>query len=388
MAGRPVLRRWGASWQPNDSIVVAVAAIATASAGATHVWAGTTVAPFAAGAVALASVATVVGRSVRHLGSRWSPAATGVVQATVGNLPELLFGIFALRSGLATVVEASLIGSVLANTLLVLGIACLVGGLRHGTQRFAVDGARATAVLLLLATAVVAIPSTMAIGHSAGPSGIRMISVVAAVALLVAYGASLLAGLRHGATIRRGADGTAAQQIVAVAPGATTPPGPDLETQEEGSWPADLALGVLVVAALAAGAVSDWFVAGLRPALAGLGVSQTFIGVVVVAIAGNAVENVGGVAFAARNQMDHAIAGILGSPVQVLLGVFPVLVLVAPAFGASLSFAVPALLLVALGVAAVVTVAVVVDGASTWVEGVCLIGLYSVVAAAAFGFGH
>ncbi len=385
-----------AGWRRSDSVVLAVAVAATLAAVASRVAGIGAVSGFVVQAVALACLAALVSRTVEELGWHWSPAATGIVQATVGNLPELLFGVFALRAGLTGVVQAALVGSVLANVLLVLGLAFVVGGLRHGPQRFAAADARANVVLLLVAAAVVAVPSLTALAHTAAARHEQALSDVASAVLLVAYGAGLWTSLRAGRVVpaagRAGAGLTAGAGGGGDRPcpaptgsagpiaGAVTAAGPGARP----AWPAPLAVALLVAAAGAAALVSEWLVAELRPALRVLGMSPTFAGVVVVAIAGNAVEHVGGVVLAAKDRTDHALAVILQSPIQVLLGVFPLLVLVSPALGGGLTLALPTLLLVGLGLGAIVTIAVVVDGESTWLEGLCLMGLYAVVAAAAW----
>lgn len=351
--------RW---WTDGDSVAVGAALLAVVAAGATRAAGAPAVAQFVVAASAIAALAVLVGRSVTHLGSRWSPRATAMLHATVGNVPELLFGLFALRAGDGRLVQAAMVGSVLANVLLVLGVACTVGGLRHGTQRFDAPSARAVVVLLLVAAGAVAVPSVTSLTHTSVARHEHALSTIASVVLLVVYLGSLLVG----------------------SGGAGGPGGRDRAALPAGAWPVAVATGVLVAASGAAALASDWFVATLHPALRTLGFSPTFTGVVVVAIAGNAVENVGGVVLAARNRMDHAVAVILQSPVQVLLGVFPLLVLVSPALGGGLTLALPALLLLGVLVGAVVAVAVVVDGESTWVEGLCLAGLYVVVAAAAW----
>lgn len=368
-------RRAAGWWSPGDSATAGVAATLVAAAGVLRASGAGTVVPFVVSALALAALAVLVGRGIGHLGARWSPQATGVLQATVGNLPELLFGLFALRAGLGGIVQAAMVGSVLANVLLVLGTGCLVGGLRHGTQRFDATAARAMVVLLLVGAAIVAVPSVTALAHTAAAPHERALSMVAAAVLLVAYGASLV-------WTATGAGGGAPGTVSRTAAGRGE--APDREAAMAHVWPLRVALVVLVGASLAAAVVSDWFVTELQPALRTLGFSSMFTGVVVVAIAGNAVEHVGGVVLAADDRMDHAVAVILESPVQVLLGVFPLLVMLSPALGGGLTLALSPLLLIGLGVSAVVAVAVVVDGESTWVEGICLVALYAVVAAASW----
>ena len=139
---------------------------------------------------------------------------------------------------------------------------------------------------------------------------------------------------------------------------------------------------MLAVTGVGAAFVSDWFVAGLTPAMDALHISQTFAGLVIVAIAGNAVENVVGIQLAHRNQADFALSVILQSPLQIALMVAPALVLLSPLVGASFTLVLPPLLLVALLLAVIVTVVVVLDGDSNWLEGAALIVLYAIIATA------
>ena len=147
-----------------------------------------------------------------------------------------------------------------------------------------------------------------------------------------------------------------------------------------------LAIGLLAVAGVGAAFVSDWFVNSLTPATKALGLTQTFAGLVVVAIAGNAVENVVGIQLAARNKSDYALSVILQSPLQIVLVLAPVLVLVAPLVGASFTLVLSPLLIAVLVIAVLVTVVVTFDAESTWLEGVALLALY-VVTSAAFYWG-
>ena len=260
---------------------------------------------FVVAGVGLAILATVVGRATEQLGERLGPGATGVLQSALGNLPELFVGIFALREGLVEVVQASIVGSILGNSLLVLGLAFLVGGLRHGTQRFPSEPPRMIATLALLAVAALAVP-TLAVGlHT--PAGVHAesLSIACAIVLLIVFALSIpfsLAGGPSGVPDREAAD-------------------------RPGAWPTWLAAAVLAGSGLGAALVSEWFVSALRPATETLGLSQAFTGLVVVAIAGNAVENVVGIQLAARNKADYAVSVILNSSLQVALGLAPVLVL-------------------------------------------------------------
>lgn len=333
---------------------------------------------FVLAAIALAGMASVVGRSVDGLAGRLGPGATGIVQSTLGNLPELFVTIFALQAGLFTVVQATIVGSILANVLLVLGLAFVVGGLRHGLVRFSAPDAQGIGIMLLLSVAIISIPgvtsalSTPAAGHE------RALSVIAAVVMLVVFGLSVFASLRAS---RRGTEQAGAERPAAVRSA-------ELEaavTEEPGhsAWPFGFAVVMLAITGIASAFVSDWFVTALTPTMDTLGISEAFAGLVIVAIAGNAVENVVGIQLAARGQADYALQIILQSPLQVAMLVAPVLVLVAPLVGAAtFTLVFPPLLLVALLLAVVLVLFVVFDGTSNWLEGVVLVGLYAIIAAA------
>jgi len=314
-------------------------------------------ATFVASAIALAGLAALVGDGTDQLGRRLGPSATGVLQSALGNLPEFFIGIFAIRAGLLDVVRAALVGSILANTLLVLGLAFVAGGLKHGPQRFGADQTRTMATLLVLAVAAIAIPTIATAAGGPAHGHDRDLSVVVSVVLLLVFVASIPASI-----------------------GGTAPNG-GAEAGAPG-WPLPLAIGVLVVAGVAAAFVSDWFVASLEPAMAALGMSQAFAGLVVVAIAGNAVENVVGIQAMLANKGDLAISVILNSSLQVALALAPVLVLVSILLGgATLTLVVSPLLVAGLAFAALLAAFVVIDGESTWLEGVALIGLYAILAA-------
>jgi Ca2+:H+ antiporter len=160
--------------------------------------------------------------------------------------------------------------------------------------------------------------------------------------------------------------------------------GPAQPTQEaDARWPTAVVVGVLAGSSAAAAFVSNWFVDSLTPAINTLHISEAFVGFVIVAIAGNAAENFAGVRLAAQNRADYAVSLILQSPVQIALGLVPVLVLLSNVLGgATLTLVLPVLLVVALAIATIVVVVVVFDGESTWLEGVTLVGLYATIAAA------
>ena len=346
----------------SDKIILGGSAALCVLAGVAHYASWPSVLAFVVSAGAVAVLASLVGRSVEQLGDRFGPGATGVLQSALGNLPELFICIFALNAGLVDVVRAALVGSILANLLLVLGLAFLVGGLRHGTQQLGSERARTIVVLMMLSVTAMAIPSIAHEVHAPAGDHEVAFSVIVSVVLLVLFGLSLPFSLR-----RESPSGT------------QTPAVPEAE---EPRWPVALAIGLLAVAATLAAFVSDWFVDALEPAMESLDVSQAFAGLVIVAIAGNAIENVVGVQLAAAGRSEYAFSIILNSPLQIALVLAPVLVIVSQVFGmASLTLVFGPMLVVALVLAVVLAAVIAIDGESTWLEGATLIALYAVIAA-------
>ncbi|MEO5940492.1 MAG: calcium/proton exchanger [Candidatus Limnocylindrales bacterium] len=341
-------------------IVIAVAVIASVAGGVLRAVLGEGVVVFVATAIALAGLAATVGEGTDQLGRRLGPGATGVLQSALGNLPELFIGFFALRAGLVDVVQAALVGSILANSLLVLGIAFVAGGLKHGTQTFGSEQTRMMSVLLILAVAGLAFPY-LATAPGAPDAGHQTeLSVIVSIVLLVIFAISIPFSVRGG-------------------PGASA-----VSREEEGEtpWPLPLTIAVVGLAALTAAFVSDWFVESLKPAMGALGMSEAFAGLVVVAIAGNAVENVVGIQMALRNKVDLAVSLILNSSLQVALALAPVLVLLSVVLGGTaLTLVLSPLLIGALILTVLLSAFIVMDGESTWLEGAALVGLYVIIAA-------
>jgi Ca2+:H+ antiporter len=345
--------------------LIGFAVLAAAAAGVAHYAdLGGTVAPFVIAALGLALLASLVGRSVEALGDRLGAGATGVVQSALGNLPELFVVLFALNKQLYDVATASLVGSILANVLLVLGLAFLAGGIKNGPQRFERAQARTISLLLVLSVAALLVPALTAALHTPAAGHERGLSIVVSILLLGLFAASLPAAIRRRGEAEPEASGDGTGQGHAPA------------------WPLGVAIGMLALTGVGAAFVSDWFVAALEPAMDALGISQVFAGLVIVAIAGNAVENVVGIQLAMRNQSDYAVSVILQSPLQITLVVAPALVLLSPLVGASFTLVVSPLLIAVLVMSVVVTVIVVLDGESNWLEGATLIVLYGIIATA------
>lgn len=273
----------------NELFKIAGAVVAAIAAGLLTAFGFNAVVTFIVAGVGLATLAAVVGDATEQLGNTLGPGATGVLQSAIGNLPELFVGFFALRAGLVEVVQAALIGSILANSLLVLGLALLVGGLRHGTQRFSSEQPRVIATLTVLAIAAMAVPTLAHQLHTPAEQHADALSLASAVVLLIVFAASIPAALKGG------------------------PTSAPHEQHAGAGWPLWLTLVLLGGAGVGAAFVSDWFVAALTPAIKTLHISEAFTGLVIVAIAGNAVENVVGIQLAAQNKPDYAVSVILNS---------------------------------------------------------------------------
>ena len=354
-----------------DRIMIAVTGVAAIGAGALHFAHANPVAAFVVSAVALAALASLVGRSVEALGDRLGPNATGLLQTALGNLPELFVILFALKAGLFGVVKATLVGSILANVLLVLGAAFLVGGLKHGSQKFAAGDSRTLGLMFTLAVFILAVPSLTAALHTPAATHERTVSIVVSVIMLALFGLSLPATLvrsakqNHGSPIAANPDSAAAASKAAM----------------HGEWPLAMAIGMLAATGVGAAFVSEWFVAALQPAMDAAGINEVFAGLVIVAIAGNAVENVVGIQLAAKNQMDYAVQVILQSPVQIALTIAPIVVLAAGLLGQpGFDLVLSPLLLASMVMSALVAVLVTFDGESNWFEGAALIALYGAIA--------
>jgi len=336
-----------------DRIELALTAAAVAVAAVCHFAGFGAVLTFVVAAAALALLARVVGTATEQLGARLGSGGASVVQSALGNLPELFIALFALHEGLTNVVQAALVGSILANSVLVLGLAFVVGGLRNGPQMFDSDRARLISTLTFLAGSTMAIPSLAHAFHAPAEAHGEALSIVCAVVLLALFVLTLPGFLRS-------------------APG---------EQHAPARWSALPTALILGSAGLAAAFSSDWFVSALTPAIHTLHMSEEFAGLVIVAIAGNAVENVVGVQLAARNRPDFAVSVILNSSLQIALALTPVLVLASLLFATHLTLVFPTLLALVLVLAGILGALIANDGRSTWEEGFVLVGFYVVIAA-------
>jgi Ca2+:H+ antiporter len=352
--------------KPERSLLAAVAVV-TALAGAANYGAWAAVPRFALATVALAGLAWAVALGTEQLGEHIGPRATGVLQATLGNLPELLVVVFALKAGDLVVAQTALVGSLLASALLVLGLTIVAGARQapDGVMRFSSRLPNDTTTLLLVTVfLIVLIGLALSSGSEAG-AHVDTISVVGACCLLGVYGTWLVPYLRPKAA----ATGTRAPQ--------QQPPG------EPARISLRAALILLVAAGVGAGFVSEWFVSALRPAIAILHISTAFAGLVIVAIAGNAVEHFAGITLAARGKADLAIAVVKSSVAQIAAFLFPALVLISLALPTQLTFALQPIYIGALGLMTIAVWQVTGDGEAAAFEGWALAAIYVIVAVVA-----
>jgi Ca2+:H+ antiporter len=342
-----------------ERALLGLVALATVAAGVTRYVTGVShVVAFAFATLALAGVAWVVSFATEQVGDRFGSAVTGVLQATVGNLPEFFVVLFALNAGELLVAQTALVGSIVVNALLVLGLVIVAGAsrARDGTMRFSARLPNDTATLLLVSTFIIVLIGLVNAAGDPASRHTKTISIVAASAILVGYGLWLRQYLRSGMGPREGAE-------------------PRIGT------PASLAL--LLAGGLASAFVSDWFVHALRPTIHTLHISKAFAGLVIVAIAGNAIEHVVGIVLAARGRSELAIAVVKNSVSQIAAFLYPLLVLVSLATATTLTFALAPVYIGALFGTAVIVWQITGDGEATVFEGTALVATFVILATVA-----
>ena len=354
----------------SDRRLLAIVLGVTTAAGILNNTNGSPVLAFLTSAIALGSIARLVVRSVEAVSDRIGRGLNGLLQSLLGNLPEIFVILFALKAGLYEIVKATIVGSVIANILLVMGVAFVVGGRKYGRQSFNVVSARQLSMLLALSVFALAIPSLAASFNTPAVEYERQITVVISLLLIVLFLASIPDTIRH-ANHESPVTGTNEALVAA------------RETEEHGQWTSNVAILMVLVAISGSIVVSSWFVEVLPPAMSTLGISEAFAGLIIVALASNVVESFSGIQLAARDQQSYALQIILQSPVQVAMIVAPLIALAAPLVGAAtFTLVLSPLLLAVMFMAVFIAIVVVSDGQSTWFEGAALITLYLGIATA------
>ena len=346
--------------------LIAVVVAGAALTAALHFGGAPDLAVVLVGAVSLGGLAGIVSFAREAIGERFGPAVTGVLQSTLGNLPELFVVLFALSAGEIVVAQTSILGSLFANALLVLGMTLVVGARRapDGVMRFGSRLPNDTATLLLLAVFIIVI---LGVSDQIGDRASRhaeAISIVGAIVLLVVYAVWLISYLRGG--------------------GERQEPAPEEPSAGRSRLGLAPAVALLTVAAVGAALVSDYFVDSIDGTAEDLGLSRAFIGLVIIAIAGNAVEHVVGVVLAAKGKSELAVSVVKNSVAQIAAFLFPALVLLSLFFDPSLTFVTSPVYVGALALTAIAVWQITGDGAALEFEGYALIGLYAVLATLAF----
>ena len=319
---------------------------------------------FIAAAVSLIPAAGLIGAATEHLARRAGPTLGGFLNATFGNAAELIIAIAALRANHTEVVKASITGSIIGNLLLVFGLSCFVGGLRNGRQKFNRISAGSATVMLFLAIVALVMPALVALisfgSLTAHPGAIDRLSFWSSLVLLGAYGAGLIFAFRSNRDPLRADPGHEHGPQLGVAPAVAL-----------------LSIGTVFTAIQA-----ELLIHALEPALSGLGMSELFAGVIVVALVGNAAEHYSAVTAAHDDQMTLALEISVGSSAQIALMVAPALVLLSYAMGSPMSLVFNAFEIAAIGLSVLAVALVASDGESNWLEGVQLLGVYVILALA------
>jgi Ca2+:H+ antiporter len=319
---------------------------------------------FVVSAIAILGLAWVVGLSTERLGSLTGPRVGGILNATFGNIAELIIAFFALQAGLIEVVKASLTGSIIGNLLLVLGASILVGGLRHGIQTFSARVASSNASLLVLAVIGLFVPAVFAFTTNPEQGTRTEESVLIAFALIAGYVLSLVYQFTNPDKTLGGHGESAGHG------------GP--------AWTVRVAVIVLIVAAALLAVLSEILVDSIETFIESFGLSAFFVGVVIVPTIGNLAEHLVAVQLAAKDKMEFAMAVSFGSSLQVALFVAPVLVIIGALLGQPMDLVFTPLEVAAVAAAVGISALIALDGESNWLEGALLTLVYIILAISFF----
>ena len=317
---------------------------------------------FVAAALAVIPAAGVLGHVTENLAAHTGPRLGGLLNATLGNAAELIITLFAIRAGLLDLVKASITGSILGNVLLVTGASVLIGGLRNGPQRFDRTHAGVNATQLLLAVFALTIPSLFFFAHKETSGPVESLSLGTAAAMVAVYALGLIFALRYAS------------------------PEPTLAREVEREQRHSRSIGRAVAALLASTALIAWLseilVGSVEHTTRALGLSEFFIGIVVVPLVGNVAEHAVAVQAAWKDKMELSMAVSVGSSLQIALFVAPVLVFVSVLMGHPLTLVFNPFEIVALFAGVLIAAFVSQDGETNWLEGAQLLGVYVILALA------
>ena len=312
---------------------------------------------FVCAALACIPLSYWLGQATEALGVRLGPVSGGLLNATFGNAAEMIISIFALTHGLFVVVRTALIGSILGQLLLVLGTSLLLAGFKHGELRFSRSLVQVNFTLIAMALFVIALPTVfLSMSPELSPVDLSALTPTLSVFLLVAYGLAVVFSLR-------------AQDVES---GDDSGPG----------WSPTRAMGVLAASTGGMIVVSELLVGSVMPFVEATGISQVFVGIILIPIFGNVVDHIVAITVALKNKMDLSLTISVGSAAQVACLVLPLIVLVSFAMGRPMGLIFTPIELIALGVGLLLMVPVLLDGLSNWLEGMQLLMVYLILATA------
>jgi len=315
--------------------------------------------------LAIIPLARIMGYSTTQISLQANPTVSGLISATFGNSIELIIAIIALQNGLIRVVQASMIGSIIGNILLLVGLSVFFGGLRYKHQTFNNETVAVSSTMLIIVVAGLAIPSVYAFANPGVDSDISTISIAVAIVMAVIYIAGLVFSLKTHKDLFDASDEIR-------------------DTQERPTMTKKLAALILLITIIVVAIQSEFLVQSINAAAVSLGITTTFIGIIIIAIITNIAENATAVHFALRNKLDVSIEIGLSSAIQIALFVVPILMLVSQLFGFGFTLQFTLFELVALVLGVLIINYLSADGRCNWLEGAQLISVYAIVAIAFF----
>lgn len=318
---------------------------------------------FAASALGVIPLAGIIGEATESLAEKVGQRAGGLLNATLGNAAELIIALVALRAGKITLVLASITGSILGNLLLVLGLALLLGGLKHGAQRFNRANAGIDATMLILSVIALAIPSIFNLAIEPDFERVEALSIATAVAILVIYALSIVYSFT-----------TRSPESDPIAREAHAPEG----------WTTMHAVILLIIAVAFIALLSELLVGAVEPVTEALGLSEFFLGIILIPIVGNVAEHLVAVQVAMKNKMDLSLSIAVGSSLQIALFVAPLLVFLSILVGHPMPLEFNTYEVIAVTAASIIAAFVSLDGKSNWLEGAMLLAVYVILGLAFF----
>ncbi len=316
-------------------------------------------------ALAVIPLAGLVGEGTEELAVHTGPKVGGLLNATLGNAAELIITIIAINQGLLELVKASIIGSILGNLLLILGLSLLLGGLRHGVQSFDRRNAAINATLLIMALMAFMVPSLFDAALQQDQAAELGLSEGVAIIMIILYGLSMVYLFSS-----RASDGAGVAREPA--------------DVHEAKWSIPMSLAVLGVATVGIVFMSEALVGAVEAVTEELGLTEFFIGIIIIPLVGNAAEHLVAVQVALKNKMELSLGISLGSSLQIALFVAPVLIFISLLLGETLLLVYNTFELIALAAASIIAAFIALDGESNWLEGATLLALYAILAVAFF----